>query len=391
LAARGLGPCMSDTSLPSARPRDDRIDVLRGIALVMIFINHAPRNFYETFTIRNIGFSDAAEGFALLAGVAAGLAYGNDFRRHDYWLGTARILRRVWSLYLVQILITVAAIAVAAAGARFFGAPEMMRMHGIWVLVTDPLGFLIGIPLLTHQIGYVNILPLYLVLLAMLPPLIWVALRWPSLLLTGSLVFWAIAGHFLWNFPRFPGQGGWFLSPYCWQALFVVGLLTGLALKEGRRLVPVRLWLQVLTGGFLLMSAVWMQWPAFAQMGRSVLAAGNDAGLSPVFTAFNKTYLTAPRFLHILAVAYFLSTLPILHRWARSAIALPFAILGRQSLAVFALGTVLAFAIQTVKTQTGQNLMLDSAMLGGGLVLQLALAASRQYWPAGRRVGTNPT
>ncbi|MCA1777640.1 MAG: OpgC domain-containing protein [Loktanella sp.] len=352
---------MSDLALSAAGRRDDRIDVLRGIALVMIFINHAPRNFYETFTIRNIGFSDAAEAFVLLAGVAAGLAYGNDFRRHDYWLGTARILRRVWTLYLVQILITVAAIAVAAAGARFFGAPGMMRMHGIWVLVTDPLGFLIGIPLLTHQIGYVNILPIYLVLLALLPPLIWVALRWPSYLLTASLVGWAVAGHYLLNFPRFPGQGGWFL------------------------------WLQVLTGGFLLISAVWMQWPAFAQLGRSMLAAANDAGLSPVFTAFNKTYLTAPRFLHILALAYFLSTLPILHRWARSAMARPFAILGRQSLAVFALGTVLAFAIQTVKTQTGENLLLDSLMLGGGLLLQFALAASRHYWPAGRRVGVAPT
>lgn len=382
---------MSDLALSAAGRRDDRIDVLRGIALVMIFINHAPRNFYETFTIRNIGFSDAAEAFVLLAGVAAGLAYGNDFRRHDYWLGTARILRRVWTLYLVQILITVAAIAVAAAGARFFGAPGMMRMHGIWVLVTDPLGFLIGIPLLTHQIGYVNILPIYLVLLALLPPLIWVALRWPSYLLTASLVGWAVAGHYLLNFPRFPGQGGWFLSPYSWQALFVIGLLVGLALKEGRRLVPVRLWLQVLTGGFLLISAVWMQWPAFAQLGRSMLAAANDAGLSPVFTGFNKTYLTAPRFLHILALAYFLSTLPILHRWARSVMARPFAILGRQSLAVFALGTVLAFAIQTVKTQTGENLLLDSLMLGGGLLLQFALAASRHYWPAGRRVGVAPT
>ena len=71
----------------------------------------------------------------------------------------------------------------------------------------------------------------------------------------------------------------------------------------------------------------------------------------------------------------------MLHRWAASPIAAPLALLGRQSLPVFALGTVLAIAIQTVKTVTGQNLLLDSLMIGGGLLLQLALAAAKQYWP----------
>ena len=372
---------VADTSLPSPRTRDHRIDVFRGIALVMIFINHAPQNAFEALTSRNFGFSDAAEGFVLLAGVAAGLAYGDDFRRHDHWRGLARIMRRVWSIYLVQILITVVAIGTAAAAAKWFGAPDMMRNHGIWVLVTDPLGFLIGLPLLTHHLGYVDILPLYLVLLLALPALLWAALRWPIPLLILSLLLWAAAGHWRLNLPTYPVDGGWFLSPFSWQVLFVVGLLSGLATGQAHRFVPRRRWLQWLTGGFVLFSAIWMNWPAFAEVMRSGLAVAHDAGLSQVFTHFDKTHLTAPRLLHVLALGYFLASLPAIRVLAQSRIAAPLALLGRQSLPVFALGTVLAFAIQTVKTETGQNLLLDSAMIATGLALQLGLAAARQYWP----------
>ncbi|MBQ1202651.1 MAG: OpgC domain-containing protein, partial [Loktanella sp.] len=177
-----------------ASGRDPRLDVFRGLALVMIFINHAPRNYLENFTNRNFGFSDAAEGFVFMSGIAAGIAYSGYFRRNDPMQGVTRVLQRVWTLYQVHIVITVLAIAVAAAAAHWFGAPDMMRRHGIWTLVRDPLGFLIGVPLLGHQIGYVNILPLYLVLLLLVPPVIWCALRWPLVVLGLSIATWFFAG-----------------------------------------------------------------------------------------------------------------------------------------------------------------------------------------------------
>lgn len=78
-------------SIPVARHlpkfRDPRLDVLRGMALVMIFINHVPGNFWEDWTSRNFGFSDAAEGFVLMAGISAGLAYSTGFRVR--WPGRA--------------------------------------------------------------------------------------------------------------------------------------------------------------------------------------------------------------------------------------------------------------------------------------------------------------
>ena len=62
------------------KQRDPRLDVFRGLCLVMIFINHVPGNVLEAFTNRNFGFSDAAEGFVFMSGVAAGLAYSLDFK-----------------------------------------------------------------------------------------------------------------------------------------------------------------------------------------------------------------------------------------------------------------------------------------------------------------------
>ena len=40
--------------------RDHRIDILRGLALVSIFINHIPGNVLEPFTHKNFGLSDSA-------------------------------------------------------------------------------------------------------------------------------------------------------------------------------------------------------------------------------------------------------------------------------------------------------------------------------------------
>ena len=43
--------------------RDLRLDLFRGIALWLIFLDHIPQNVVNWFTIRNYGFSDATEIF----------------------------------------------------------------------------------------------------------------------------------------------------------------------------------------------------------------------------------------------------------------------------------------------------------------------------------------
>lgn len=377
---------MADPKAPVRAPstRDPRLDVFRGLCLVMIFINHVPGNFYEDYTSRNFGFSDAAEGFVLMSGIAAGLAYSADFRDRSMrlWTGLARVWRRVWTLYLVHILTTLAALAAASAVAVWLNNSEILfenQMKWVW---SNPLETFIGLTILTHQFGYVNILPLYLVLLAVSPFLLFAAWRVPMWLWSASVLLWLASGVWYLSLPNWPSAGGWFFNPLTWQAVFVTGLLTGVAIKDGRRLVPVRRWLQVLTGVFLLYAAVSTQVPAVSKItGHTLWLAKETFHLPWNLTAFDKTFLTAPRLLHILALAYFLSSFPAIRRACAHAAAKPFELLGRQALPVFALGSVLCIGMQGIKHVTGEDLLTDSLLIGGGLAAQFALAAARQYWP----------
>lgn len=56
--------------------RDLRLDLLRGIGQWMVFLDHIPYNFLNWFTLRNYGFSDAAEIFVFISGHSIGFSCG---------------------------------------------------------------------------------------------------------------------------------------------------------------------------------------------------------------------------------------------------------------------------------------------------------------------------
>lgn len=365
-------------TLGSAQSRRDlRLDVFRGLSLVMIFINHVPGTVFENYTSRNFGFSDAAEGFVLMSGVAAGMAYERGLRAPPYWPGTARVWHRAWTLYLVHLMTVFWAMAIAAATAHWFGSTRLLFANQLHVLFENPLGFLIGTPLLTHQMGYVNILPMYAVLLMATPALLWVALRRPWLLMALSVVVWLLAGLFELDLPNYPNPGGWFFNPLSWQILFVAGLLTGVAARQGRRFIPVRPGLQWAAGLFLLAALINSKVPGVNDAFNETMFAAEMGGVPRFFTVVDKTYVAWPRLLHMLALAYLLSTLPVVRRMAGSTAARPLALLGRQALPVFAFGTILCFVAQAVKDVAPPSASLDTALILGGLSLQLALAFTK--------------
>ena len=101
--------------IEAPRPRDPRIDAFRGVALAMIIITHMPGNPYEDLTIRNFGFSDAAEAFFIMSGIAAGIAYSPAVERWltgsgRLWDAVGPMWNRAWTLYLVQIALPVGAL-----------------------------------------------------------------------------------------------------------------------------------------------------------------------------------------------------------------------------------------------------------------------------------------
>lgn len=109
--------------------RDPRLDFFRGIALVMIYINHVPGTPFEYLTSRNFGFSDAAEGFVFMSGLAAALAYGPGLASDRLWSTTLRIWGRSWNLYLVHLLTSAWAIAIVAGAALWFGGEALLNRN----------------------------------------------------------------------------------------------------------------------------------------------------------------------------------------------------------------------------------------------------------------------
>jgi hypothetical protein len=354
--------------------RDSRLDMFRGLALVMIFINHVPGTIYENFTSRNFGFSDAAEAFVFMSGLAAGLAYSPRFRTGSFWLATAKVWARARQLYYVHLTITMLSLAIFAAAALWFGQAEVLTRNNIARLFTQPLATMIGIPLLTHQLGYLNILPLYITLLLVTPALLWVGQRRPLLLLGGSVALWALAGQFRLNLPNYPNQGGWFFNPLSWQLLFVTGLLCGAAMKQGKRFFPRTRLLFAVTLGWVVLSLLWVKLPLIGGAGMAVLSYMSKLGFPFYITGFDKTFLSLPRLSHALALFYVMASITAIRSFAQTAWAAPFRLLGRQGLPVFAFGTVLSMALHAVKNPLPNDPLVDGMLLGGGLLLQLALA-----------------
>ena len=379
------------SGLPS--PRDPRLDALRGLALVTIFIDHVPGNFWENYTSHNFGLSDAAEGFVLISGISAALAYGQWFQPgtarawRQILIGVGHVWHRVWTIYLVQILITVLTLGAILAVARWFGDAQLRHINKMDIFLVDPGGAMLRMPLLIQQLDYVDILPMYLVLLFWTPLALWLAWRAGWLLFGLSVLLWWVTNTYQLNLPNHPNPEGWFFNPLAWQLIFVIGLLIGTATRQGRRLAPAHPVLLMIAGAVLILGLAWLQVPVVGDYMWGVLWQAQQDGTPAYLTSFEKTYLPLPRLVHVLALAYLLSYFPVMRRICGSVFMAPFALLGRQGLLVFAAGSVICVGLQTVRQRTGVNFALDSVMLACGLAVLFALAAARQYWPKANEAG----
>lgn len=370
LSAIAAGPA----PLPQGA-RDERLDMFRGLALVMIFINHVPGTVFEAFTNRNFGFSDAAEAFVFMSGVAAGIAYSGAFLKQvPVWLAIARPWARARQLYFVHLTLTFIFLGTFAAAAHFFGLYELLTTNNLKALAQKPLEVLIGIPLLTHQFGYLNILPLYLTFLLLTPALIVAGLKKPYWLVAGSVLLWVLAGTFRLNFPNYPNSGGWFFNPLSWQLMFVLGLVAGMGMKLGKRAFPTHPLAFLLALGFLVLSLLWMKVSPVGAMGNGVLRWLWQIGAPFHIHSFDKTFLALPRLLHALCLFYVLASIPSMQAVAASRWVSPLRAMGRQGLAVFATGTALSLLFQAVKAGVPESVLTDAAILMVGLSIQIGLA-----------------
>lgn len=332
---------------PRPAQRDARIDVIRGLALLVIFINHMPGNVVAAYMPHNFGFSDGADAFVLLAGVSATLAYGGLIERRGLAVGTLKLGARLWTLYIAHIALFIIVCGVVAAAVTRTQNPLYVEAINIQPFFSDTFAALVDVLLLRYQPSYLDILPLYIVLLGLFP-MIYLAVRISPLgALLASLAVWQGALWFGLNLPNVHAAG-WFFNPFAWQVVFTLGVILGSAAQRGLAAPRLR-WLDAAALAFL----------ALAFLAKT--ASGNPTGLAILNDWFDsvqlgsdKTNLAWSRLLHVLALAWLaMRWLPAGAGLLRHAAGRTLAVVGRHSLDVFCVGTVLAIAGQIVMAETG--------------------------------------
>ena len=211
----------------SGHGRDLRVDFFRGLALWWIFVDHIPGNVMAIYSLHSVALCDAAEVFVLLAGFGAAKAYGGAMDRHGWLYGAADALRRAWVLYFAHIFLFVVYAAQVSNSVARLDRVTYLDESRLDVLARAPYRALLEALTLRYQPSLLNILPLYVALLAMFAvtlPL----LRRPRLLLGLSIGLYLAARQWDLNLPAWHASG-WYFDPFTWQLLFVIGAVLAYA------------------------------------------------------------------------------------------------------------------------------------------------------------------
>ena len=223
-------------AIPAADARDVRLDLFLGLANWFIFLDHIPNNAASWITVRNYGFSGAADLFIFISGYAASIVYAKMILERGFVVGATRIFKRVWQLYVAYIVLFAIYIVAIGDVATRYAAPDIIYEFNVTGLVDHPIRTVGHGLLLQSKARNLDLLQLYIALMAFLLPVLWMMLRKPDLTMAGSLALYTAARLFEWNLPSFP-DGSWYLNPFCWQFLFVFG--GWLALSGARKRRPI--------------------------------------------------------------------------------------------------------------------------------------------------------
>ncbi|MDB5558937.1 MAG: OpgC protein, partial [Enterovirga sp.] len=329
-------------------------------ALVSIFVNHIPGVVYERLTPRNYGLSDSAELFVFLAGWALRIVADHSKAER---VGLTRLVLRLGArgvtLYAAQILITMLAIALIAGAAIFLENPLLLEWHNAAAVFQDPVPTHVGLVALSHQLGYFDILPLYVVLMLGAPVLASLHRLAPAAVLPLSLAVYASTLATGFNLPTWPVEGFWFFNPFAWQAVFVLGFL--LAGQDG-------------LGAAARRNMRWLRPLGILAVVIGVAVVKSDYAPDPLRVPqptlvfiFDKTFLSPARLLHFLAIAATFAGSFVLVARHLPRLGRFLSMLGRNSLNVFCVASILSLAGQLTRFALGGSVGVDTLVVVCGV------------------------
>ena len=367
--------------------RDLRLDLFRGIALWLIFLDHIPSNLVAWGTIRNYGFSDATEIFVFVSGYTAAFVYGKEMRERGFIIAGAHILRRAWQIYVAHVFLFAIYLAEISYVATSFENPLYAEEMNVLDFLKQPDVTIVQALLLKFKPANMDILPLYIVLLLLFPAALWLLLFRPSLALGASVLLYVLTWHFNWNLPSYP-EGHWYFNPFAWQLLFVFGAWC--ALGGAQRLATVlqsRITLGVAIAYLLFAFVISLTW-YLPGVGQYV-----PHRLEDLIYPIDKVNLDVLRFAHFLALA--VVTVRFLPRdWPglKSRWLWPPIVCGQHSLEIFCLGVFLSFAAHFAMVEISGAVWMQFLLSGLGIIIMVAVAGLLTWYKRaeGRSPGSRP-
>jgi len=358
------------TSLTHQVGRDLRLDLIRGIGLWMVFLDHIPDDVVAWLTLRNYGFSDAAEFFVFISGYLAGFIYAPIMHSGQFLAAVKRLLMRAWQMYVAHIMLFLIFTAQIARTARRFDNPMYKDEFNVAYFLEHP-DVLIGQALtLRYKPVDLDVLPLYISLVAASPLILWCLLRRPNWTLVGSIALYILAHIFDWNFTSYPPGTHWYFNPFAWQLMFVFGAWCGVGgIAQLKSLFRSRLALIAAIAWILFAFLIVMTWHS------PFLGALVPKWMIKVLYPINKTDLDILRLAHFMALAYVVARyLPqdwaALHsKWLR-----PLILCGQHSLPLFCLGVFLSFGAHWLLVQYSHSVLAQLGVSAAGVLIMVAAA-----------------
>src|ERR1700688_2326742 len=354
------------------------LDVVRGVLLLMMVVNHSPSSL-RRFTDQPLGFFSTAECFVFVSAFLAGMLFRKRAEKLGFAAARSASIQRAGRIYRAHL--------VTLSFAFVLGSFFLSELPGIknlldsylmnpWAAIGGSLALLFRPPLM-------DILPMYVLFSFLTPAAFGAAQRWGwKTVLFVSFSVWLIAQtHFrdiLLNDSKnlpFVQLGPFDL--FAWQFLWVGGLFIGQRFLENKSLLPTPHLLRPL----LVLSAI-----AFLFWRWISITSGPD----PVTQTwlFDKWHLGPLRLINFAVAASVTATfLKYLNRW--EAPLRPFLLIGRHMLPVFCSQICLSVLL-IGRTESGLTIEPFTSALVIGQLVTAPLFAWFLEWRSVAKQSTRP-
>lgn len=365
--------------------RDLRIDTLRGVLLIIITMNHLGSVLVK-ITYQPLGFVTAMEGFIFISGLVAGIVYSKAAHKEGEFFLWRKTLHRAWTIYATHLFVVVLLTLIAV----LFQSYLADNLLWSFLLKYSPLYVIIRYASLVYNTPFLQILPIYCVLLLLVAPAVQLFMRgyWVVVILVSVSLWLLVQYGFVFRpfaeYIPYAGSYAWL----AWQVLFISGLSAGYL----RVTYPDKPVISCHVGLFLLClvlaAPLFLTWhlPRFTDKATLLpyipsILVQFEVGINqiiPLKELTAKGSLAWLRLLNFIVIAYLVACLA--SRYKKLFTWHPIAFLGQHSLPVFAFHILQVFALHASGIQIKNLGLINNLLITAMAIASLYAVAWLDQW-----------